>query len=157
MRSFHFHDFITGFVLTCFAFFQFDTLFFVCFPLFFKPACINFSSCPFHEGILCFGSLICAVSLGKEPSTSGLKTPGPEGGTVVAVTGQGELSFLLALPKRRAVLAVCLLHPPSNLVQKHWWPPKWKGLFERCRDLPHELLSKSWSLSIWRLLETIFR
>lgn len=49
-----------GFVLTCFTFFQFDTLFL--FFIFFKPACVNFSSCQFHEGVLWFGSVTCDCS-----------------------------------------------------------------------------------------------
>lgn len=46
--------------------------------------------------------------------------------------------------------------PAFSPVQWHWWPPRQKGSFERCTDLLHGLLSKSWSLSIWTLLETIF-
>lgn len=93
--------------------------------------------------------------LQAEPSTLGLKTSGPEGGTVVAAARWGEVSFPVALPKRRAVSASCA--GPQNLVQRHRWPPAWEGLFERCMDLsPHEFLSQSRSLSLWRLLETIF-
>lgn len=112
MRSFHLHDFIMGFVLTCFAFFQFDTLSF-CLCLSFCLSCVNLSSCPFNEGVSWFSSLICASSLGKEPSTLGLKAPGPDGGTAVAVAGHGGISFPVALPKRRVVLTVCLLPLPS--------------------------------------------
>lgn len=47
--------------------------------------------------------------------------------------------------------------PAFSPVQWHWWPPRQKGSFKRWPDLLHGRLSKSWSLSIWTLLETIFR
>lgn len=47
--------------------------------------------------------------------------------------------------------------PALSPAQGHWGPSRQKGSFEKCVDLLHGLLSKSWSLSFWRLLETIFR